>query len=320
VPVTSPASRHSTTDTILRIPPISIGIPVFNGERYLASAVEAFLGQTFSDFELIICDNASTDRTESIGRAFAARDRRVKYVRNATNIGSARNYRRVFELATGKYFRWHAADDLVAPDALARGYEILETQPDVVLAYARTVFIDEHGSRLTTYDDRVEALQNSPSERFIHVLTNLGYCNAMYGLVRADTLRKTRLLGVFVGSDICFHAELSLYGKFREVPEFLFMRRFHPEASSSKSGEQLQQFYDPGQPSRPYLREWRHFFENLSSVARAPIGLAEQVRAATWLTRSALRSRELYVGEVKQAFHQLLSHILALPHLLRVVR
>lgn len=302
------ASRSIGIGRIVGTPPISVGIPVFNGERYLASAVEAFLHQTFGDFELIICDNASTDRTEEIGRALAERDRRVKYVRNTRNIGSARNYRRVFELATGKYFRWHAADDLVAPDALARSYEVLETQPDVVLAYPRTVFIDERGAQLTTYEDRVESLQDRPSERFIHVLTNLGYCNAMYGLVRAAALRKTRLLGVFIGSDICFHAELSLYGKFREVPEFLFLRRFHAEASSSKSGEQLQQFYNPGHRSRLYLREWRHLFENLRSIARSPIGIAEQVPAAAWLLRSALRSRDQYVGEVKHAVRQLLSH------------
>jgi len=288
-------------------PPISIGIPVYNGERYVATAVAAFLEQTFGDFELIICDNASTDRTQEIARALAATDPRVRYVRNQANIGSARNYRRVFELARGKYFRWHAADDLAGPEVLARTYEVLENEPEIVLAYPRTIFIDEHGHRLTTYDDRLQTLHARPSARFIHVLENIGYCNAMYGLVRANVLRKTRLLGTFIGSDVCFHAELSLYGKFREIPECLFFRRFHGEASSSKTGAQLQEFYHPGRRDRVYLREWRHFAENLRSVARAPIGIAEQARAAVWLSRSAVRSRDRYLGEVKQAVRHLLS-------------
>jgi glycosyltransferase involved in cell wall biosynthesis len=288
-------------------PPVSIGIPVFNGERYLASAVDAFLNQTFADFELIICDNASTDRTEEIGRAFADGDPRVQYVRNAVNIGSARNYRRVFQLARGKYFRWHAADDLAASDAIAKCYAILEAEPDVVLAYPRSVFIDERGQQLSTYDDRLQALHDRPSDRFIHVLSNIGYCNAIYGLIRADVLRKMRPLGTFIGSDICFHAQLSLYGKFHEVPEFLFFRRFHADASSSKSGTQLQDFYNPGRRDRLYLREWRHFVENLSSIARAPIGVAEQARAAAWLSLNALRSRDRFVDELKQSFRQLLS-------------
>jgi glycosyltransferase involved in cell wall biosynthesis len=287
-------------------PTVSIGIPVYNGERYLAETVHAFLHQTYEDFELVICDNASTDGTERIGRDLAALDSRVRYERNAVNIGSARNYRRAFELTHGKYFRWNAADDLPARDALACAVDILDHHPDVVLAYPRTRFIDEHGNELEDYDDGLHAMHDRPGDRFIHVLTNIGYCNAIYGLIRADVLRRTRLLGTFIGSDVCFHAELSLYGKFFEIPERQFFRRFHAEASSSLSTSALQQFYNPGRSRGLYLREWRHLLENSRSVLRAPIRPMEKARTLSRLARIAVRSRDAFAREIGLAARHLL--------------
>src|SRR5215471_14033382 len=99
---------------------VSLGLPVYNGQRYLAGAIQAILDQTFSDFELIICDNASTDETESICRDLAARDPRVRYHRNPANIGAAPNFNKTFELSTGEYFKWLAHDDLHEPTYLQR--------------------------------------------------------------------------------------------------------------------------------------------------------------------------------------------------------
>src|SRR5436190_12174806 len=96
----------------MRDPIVSIGLPVFNGERYLRQALDSLLGQDFQDFELIISDNASTDRTAEICRAYVAKDRRIRYYRNESNIGSAPNYRRVFELARGEFFKWCSHDDV----------------------------------------------------------------------------------------------------------------------------------------------------------------------------------------------------------------
>ena len=72
-------------------PPVTIGLPVYNGEKFLRQALDSLLGQTMGDFELIICDNASSDATGQICRAYARADRRVRYYRNATNIGAPRN-------------------------------------------------------------------------------------------------------------------------------------------------------------------------------------------------------------------------------------
>lgn len=84
---------------------VSIGLPVYNGEQYLAKALDSLLAQTFTDFEVIISDNASTDRTSEICAAYLERDPRIRYYRNQQNIGAAPNFNRTFELATGMYFK-----------------------------------------------------------------------------------------------------------------------------------------------------------------------------------------------------------------------
>jgi glycosyltransferase involved in cell wall biosynthesis len=93
------------------MPKVSIGVPVFNGENYLAQALESILAQDFADFEVIISDNCSTDKTPEICTSFAKRDSRVKYFRNDSNIGASPNYNRTFELSRGEYFKWCAHDD-----------------------------------------------------------------------------------------------------------------------------------------------------------------------------------------------------------------
>src|SRR5260370_42097820 len=101
-------------------PKVSIGFPVYNGENYVANALTRLLEQDFQDFELVICDNASTDRTQEIRLAFAHQDDRIRYFRNDRNIGLAANHARTFQLANGKYFKWAAHDDGFPPTMLAR--------------------------------------------------------------------------------------------------------------------------------------------------------------------------------------------------------
>ena len=97
-------------------PVISIGFPVYNGEDYLAQALDGLLAQSFGDFEILLCDNGSNDGSEAIARGYAERDPRVRYHRNAENIGAAGNYNLAFAQASGKYFKWTAHDDDHAPE------------------------------------------------------------------------------------------------------------------------------------------------------------------------------------------------------------
>lgn len=129
-------------------PYISLGLPVYNGENFLRDTLDSILAQTFKDFELIISDNASTDSTEEICRAYAAQDQRVHYHRNEHNLGAARNYNRAFELSNGKYFKWAAHDDLYAPEYLEQCVKILESNPSIVLCYSPVIFIDNQGKQL----------------------------------------------------------------------------------------------------------------------------------------------------------------------------
>lgn len=288
----------TTSDT----PRVSVGLPVYNRERYLGQAIDAHLAQTFGDFELIVCDNASTDGTERIGRDYAARDQRIRYVRNPQNIGASGNYRRCFELARAEYFKWAPSDDACAPELLARCVEVLDRDPSVVLAYGKTNLMDEHGQLISKYDDNLHLVSEHPSERFAEFFERVRLCNPLYGLIRASALRKTALLGSYVGADIPLLAELSLHGKFCEVPEHLFYRRLHPGASvSMKTDADILEFYDPRSRGKIPLTEWRQLLACQAAVWRAPISLGEKLRVQGFLLRRGIQSRgklglELYAA------------------------
>jgi glycosyltransferase involved in cell wall biosynthesis len=284
-------------------PRISIGLPVYNGERFLPETLDSLLAQTYEDFELIISDNASTDRTEQICRDYITKDRRISYYRNTTNLGATNNYRKVFELASGEYFRWANADDLFAPESLARCIEVLDHEPLVVLAYPKTKFIDEHGRLISDYEDDLHLVDNTATERFIQVLDRLGRVNGIYGLVRTESLRKTKLIRNFVGGDLPLIAELSLYGKFWRIPEFLFYRRLHPHAYSAyKKVEQLQEFFDPKSKGTVPLTEWRRLVAHFDSVGRAPLGSVEKIHLIFFLLRVGFWNRKKLVNEVLAVF------------------
>lgn len=276
-------------------PCVSIGMPVYNGEEYLGEAIESLLTQTFSDFELIISDNASTDRTADICRAYAARDPRVRYVRNGTNLGAARNYNQVVELARGKYFKWASHDDVCAPQLLERCVAVLEREPAVVLCYARTQFIDEEGQVIEKHEDRFDLRSSSPHERFAGVFEAPGWCNPIFGVVRTDVLRQTALIGGYYSSDRVLLAELALRGRFYEVPEYLFSRRIHDDMSmrSNPSRVQLAAWFDPNRRKSLALLfpRWRWFSEYLKAIRRAPLSRYQRVRSFLHVVRHVVLSR-----------------------------
>lgn len=153
------------------VPAVSVGLPVYNGERYLAAAIESILAQTYGDFELLLCDNASTDATPEICRRYAAADPRVRYVRHPENLGAAENYNVAFRLARGRYFRWAAHDDLLEPRLLERCTAELDAAPEsVVLCYPRTVLVDDEGRHLRVHEDLMDLREARPHQRLRHVV------------------------------------------------------------------------------------------------------------------------------------------------------
>src|SRR3712207_2828980 len=116
-------------------PRVSIGLPVRNGQRYLRGVLDSLLAQTYTGFEILIGDNGSTDETRAICQEYVARDARVRYFRSDTDEGPAWNFNRLVPLARGEFFRWAAADDLIAPTYVQRCVEALDANPQAVCAY-----------------------------------------------------------------------------------------------------------------------------------------------------------------------------------------
>lgn len=213
-------------------PTLSVGLPVYNGEKFVARAIESILNQDFRDFELIICDNASTDNTSQICQEYAVRDPRVRYYRNETNIGAAPNHNRVFELATAKYFKWAAHDDEDYPEFFSRCLQVLDSAPDsVVLVYPQAELINQDGEVSGQYVVSVASDHPRPHQRLKKLLTSIDLGTPMYGVVRSAALRKTRLHGSFIGADYVMLAELAMLGEIREVPHPLLRKRIHPGRS-----------------------------------------------------------------------------------------
>ena len=169
-------------------PTVSVVITSYNYGRYIAAAIESVLSQDFRDFELIISDNASTDATPSIAAAYAARDSRVRYLRNETDRGAAYNYNRVTELSRGRYIRHAAHDDVLAPTNLERCVELLEADPSIALAYPQMSRIDENGHVIDTFKDSLDLRDDDPVARWrrFHQLCDDGsMCDPVFGLFRA---------------------------------------------------------------------------------------------------------------------------------------
>jgi len=289
------------------LPRVTVGVPVYNGERYLALTLDSLLNQTVRDFVVLVGDNASTDGTAAIVQAYAARDSRVRHVRHPCNLGAAANYSRLCEMADTEFFRWSAADDCSEPRFLEACLEALERDPAAVLVYPRIMMIDADGQPLGEYREGLHLPHARPSDRFFTLLQNSRLCNALYGLGRTEALRHTRLFGSFLGSDIVFEAELTLYGKILEVPETLLLRRMHAESFTSMTLEQQREFYNPGRRRRVELYRWRHLREHVHSIVRAPISVRERGRLLAGLARRAVWERDMFLKEITLAARTLVT-------------
>jgi glycosyltransferase involved in cell wall biosynthesis len=240
------------------MPRVSVGLPVYNGQTYLAETLDSLLAQSLKDCEIVISDNASTDQTPTICRAYQAEDARVRYFRNERNIGAAANFNRVFELSGSPLFHGGACDDLYEPRFLERCVEVLDRDPGVVLSHTRTKLIGEQGEPLLfdparncyvdSYGDfkgtsgdvmrpqpfRI-AESASPAARFREVLWLMGWSLPLSGVIRKEALLATALYANYSGADKVLLAELALKGRFHEIGDELFAKRIHRGCTHYKS-------------------------------------------------------------------------------------
>ena len=249
-----------------RVPRLSIGLPVYNGEDYLTESLDALLGQTYEDFELIISDNASTDGTADICQRYAKQDSRVRYVRQPRNIGLARNHDFVFQQSCGELFKWAAADDLYGQHLLERCVDALDEYPDVVLAHTWEAAIDASGTVIQSFEYPLATDSANAPERFRSILfgssglfeskdpdvrgfvrvDNQGILRACdeYGVIRTDVMRRIAPHASYHHSDRVLVCELALH---RSIPHNPGMALFPARLPRSD----LQQDSVGARPLRP---------------------------------------------------------------------
>jgi glycosyltransferase involved in cell wall biosynthesis len=265
--------------------PVAIGLPVRNGERYLADAIGSVLSQSFGDFRLIICDNASDDATEEICREFAAADPRVTYYRHAHNIGAAPNFNFAFRCAPSRYFKWMAHDDVIGPDFLRACYERMEEDPGLSLCTTLPVMIDGRGRINGTYDHQIPLCDPTPSGRFMRMLW-VDHFTEIWGLMRSEDILQTRLFGSYVGADRTFLAEILLRGGIEYAPDFQLYRRHHPDCfcNAIQNNRDRLRWFDPRSRTPACLAGPVKLSRYLEAINRAPISAGEKTRcvSAMW--------------------------------------
>ncbi|MEZ5815617.1 MAG: glycosyltransferase family 2 protein [Hyphomicrobiaceae bacterium] len=274
--------------------PVSLAVPVYNGQAYLAQTLDSLLAQTFPDFEIIITDNASTDATQEICQSYASRDRRIRYVRNDANLGAAGNFNRGFALSKGEFFKWCAHDDLLSPDFLERCVRALRDDPTAIIAHGRQQLIDAEGRTLsgTTGDLLDISDATDPAERFGLVFRTQGFDAAMFGLFRSSMLARTSLHRPYYSSDIALLAECALLGRFTAT-EAVFYNREHAVRSVNIQDKIQRHIWHTGtRPTRPkceHLWLLAHFLE---MATRPPHGVPRR-RILPQVLAWAARPRQL---------------------------
>lgn len=234
-------------------PKISIGLPVYNGENYIEEAINSLIHQSFKDFEIVISDNASTDRTQEICEFFQSQDKRIRYYRNSTNMGAAYNYKKVFKLAKGDFFKWMAHDDKCSPNYLEECIKVLENDPTIVMCFPRVSLIDQDNHPLPLMKENTyltpkgkiistnlqrDFTSSYPSKRYSEVLFKTTECYEFFGLSRRSIIEQTSQHDAYYGSDKVLLCELSLMGKLQEVPSAICYFRIHDQQSQSIKGSE----------------------------------------------------------------------------------
>jgi len=290
-------------------PAVSIGLPVYNGEQFLEETLDSLLNQTFTDFELILSDNASTDATASIARQYASADLRIRYVRQHRNLGVAGNFNEVFMLSRGSYFKWAAHDDLHEPHYLSACVECLESNPRAALVYSRALSIDSQGQTIKkAWGADSDFSHTEPAVRFGAGLAKPRNPIPLpvFGLIRAEHVKRTRLFATYPECDFALLAELALYGRFIEIEEPLFFHREHASRVGhqlSKNPHRAVEFWKSPKAIAHYPH-WLLLRRHLTSILRSQISVYQKImclrQLLAWFQRYKTRLKEDLINSAKR--------------------
>ena len=276
---------------------VSFGMPVYNGEQYLEKTLDSILAQTFTDFELVISDNGSTDRTQQICESYAAKDERIKYYRNPINIGVAPNCNRVFQLCSSEYFKLTDFDDILSPEFLEKCVQGLDQHPRAACCYPKTRLINENGEKIKDFDPPKDASSPQPHLRFKSLILDPDHIvSQASGLMRSEMVGNTVMHGSYPCSDEVFLAHLSLLGDFIELPDRLFYYRIHAKQSTKgvKASERSRvYFYDTSLQGKVVLIKWLYFKNCLTAIHTSPIGLNQKMLCYLYMLRWLLVIKNL---------------------------
>lgn len=282
-------------------PTLSIGMPMYNGARYLEAVVGSFLAQSYTDFELVLSDNVSTDETVAVAERLMRQDSRIRLVRNDRNRGAFFNYRRVFKESRGRYFKWASCNDFCGPSHLAHCMSALEKNPDAILAYTRTLVFTDDPKKGTPYEEGFLVDSDSPYERFRAVMEHIRLNNLYNGVFRREAVERVPLAGDYMSSDIVQLAELALIGKFVEVPEYEYYRRMDADSATAlMKGEHLQHHLH-GNKSGPRLQGWKAVAVLSTIPWRHWLPIGDAARVAGYTLRRTYWSFPELAAELKDA-------------------
>lgn len=242
------------------MPRVIIGALLYNHAEHVREAIESVLGQTFTDFALVLVDDGSADSTGEIAREYAEQDRRVTYYRNGERLGLVHNSRKAFALARercpeAEYFAWATDHDLWHPRWLQQLVDVLDAHPQVLLAYPLNRRIGPGGELLKrkpwVFDT---AGMTNRSARLRLGIRRMRAGNMLYGLYRVSALQRAGVYRRIVIPDRLLIAELSLYGQFKQVSEVLWFRRWYGRVFSVE--RQRANFFPKGRPLYAYCPWW----------------------------------------------------------------
>ena len=200
-------------------------MPVYNEEKYIQQAIESILVQDYENFELIISDNASTDKTKQICLNYSNRDSRIRFYSRNETTDATTNFNYVASIAKGDFFMWASGHDIRDPTFISRCMTTFEKSNSIVLCYSDATWIDSKGNNIGNEQSDIDTVGMDRIKRVNKVFWNLEYAYPIYGLFRKDSLDAILPSKKVLGGDVILLNELSAVGEFARIPESLFFIR-----------------------------------------------------------------------------------------------